>query len=785
MTDVLRLIAINICIPIYTSIPKLYSIFYNLANARFFEDDSAIRHLSSNIYILISVVMLFVFSATLLSAIVDPERLDDKNKGVVALIKRCFFGVILIVIIPFAFNTAYDVQQQVMEKSLIEKVLVGFSFDKNTAGNSNGGGNGGQVIAGSLIQAVIYPVEDDISATTINQNIADTYEKMITDDVEKMRLFAPDINAVPSNSTSDAEYVFEFQGLIAIIAGAVTLYILLIFAIDTAVRLFQLALYELTSPIIIVAYMAKGKESLTNWAKQVWSVYLDVFMRIAAMAIYIFMIQQLPNLVENFKKVNSTQTTWHLLFSVILIVGLLIFVKRIPDLINKALGTKISIGGGIGGRLGQMALIGKQAQKAWDSIREHPIQSIGRPVGAVAGTAANIGNSFARGWQYSRRTGNGVGKSLLSSAGAGLWSTIKAPSTFKRGWKTGNLRAIGNEIARDRATHPEGSTIGGRAKNVVRDMFGLGTTLDQMNYNIAKNNRLSLVGADGKTRFYTDSEAKELQSQNDKIKNHSQSAIDAVKKELERKDSKYLEVTGKTSFTYMSPDGQKVEFNFKNFSEAEQTIESLRKNAPKEGNFYKRQVGTRTGMNENGDIYEEAIYEKCKANDDGAILDIKAYMDEQAKFQNSISEFSKQIRNEKKEATKTLLNIVSSGTGNFSMYNTDGDDSNYSTASNDIKIINSALENPEYASNVKERSKIKYDVENNISAYDVLEKINTAAEKASNDVNKAMADKEINKSMAYTAEDYKTAVRDNKATKASGQDNKPNYDQNANDIFRG
>ena len=80
MSGVLRTIAIWICVPIYKAIPNLYSIFYFLSNARFLEQ-GVINQLSKNLYVLVSVVMLFAFSATLLSAIVNPDVMESgKNK---------------------------------------------------------------------------------------------------------------------------------------------------------------------------------------------------------------------------------------------------------------------------------------------------------------------------------------------------------------------------------------------------------------------------------------------------------------------------------------------------------------------------------------------------------------------------------------------------------------------------------------------------------------------------------------------------------------------------------
>lgn len=81
MGGLLRKLLAYICKPIYKFIPNVYSIFYNIANTRLFQEgDTTVQQLSANIYVLVSVVMLFAFSVTILSAIVNPDLLSDKKK---------------------------------------------------------------------------------------------------------------------------------------------------------------------------------------------------------------------------------------------------------------------------------------------------------------------------------------------------------------------------------------------------------------------------------------------------------------------------------------------------------------------------------------------------------------------------------------------------------------------------------------------------------------------------------------------------------------------------------
>lgn len=403
MGGLLRKLLAYICKPIYKFIPNVYSIFYNIANTRLFQEgDTTVQQLSANIYVLVSVVMLFAFSVTILSAIVNPDLLSDKKKGVAAIFKRSIIGLVLIVVIPFAFDEMYKIQENVMDNNLIEKIIVGSDFQcrEGEEGECEKGGNGGQVIAGNLISSVLYPIDDEVE---ISEELNESYSDMVRKDIKNIGIIAKNINITTDGDTKnwgkfdDDNYAFQFDGLIAIVAGIATCYILLLYAIDMAVRVFKLAFLELTAPISIVAYMASGEKVLNSWGKEVMKTFLDVFIRIAAMAIYLFFISSLASYLNTVDKGNHD---WSFTLKALLIVGMLIFVKQLPDYVNKVFGTDIKLKGGISGRLGEMAVVGKQAQDAWGKVKNvakaTPLIAGSAAVGAATGLTSRIGNAIGQ-----------------------------------------------------------------------------------------------------------------------------------------------------------------------------------------------------------------------------------------------------------------------------------------------------------------------------------------------------------------------------------------------------
>ncbi len=463
MSALLRKLAIYICIPIYRLIKYIYYIFYNLANTRFL-DSEIISQFSSNIYVLVSVVMLFAFSVVILSAIVNPDLLGDNKKGVTALFKRSILALVMMVAVPLLFDILYAVQANIMDNSLIEKIIVGTGISCQVDGGVEGdeatenaeekcksGGNGGQVIAGTLISSVVVPVDD--GTIQVDEDVQESYNAMIAEDIKHIGNFAEHINTTTDNENAgwiagaDTKYAFDFNGLLAIVCGLGCVYILVIYSMDVAVRVFKLAFMELTAPISIVGYIAAGDKILSSWFQELVKTYMDLFIRIACIAFYLFLISNLSSFLKPFQGED-----WSFVLKAFLIVGMLIFVKQLPDLINKVFGTDIKLKGGIGGRLGEMAAVGKQAQKAWGAVKK--VGEVGAGAGLLGAAALShwpvalgaglVGGFGAYGWNKGFR-GKGAWKDrtpgrLTKTAGAFFRSTNGIAGT-KDAIKTWNENA--------------------------------------------------------------------------------------------------------------------------------------------------------------------------------------------------------------------------------------------------------------------------------------------------------------------------------------------------------
>ena len=488
MGGLFRKIGAYLCKPIYLLIVYMYKIFYNIATTRFLSTD-VVQQLSANIYTLVSVVMLFAFSVTILSAIVNPDLLTDGKKGVTAMFKRAIIALLLMVVVPFGFDELYVIQDSVMSNSLIEKIVVGINYSCESSDGSDCevGGNGGQVIAGTLISSVLHPEEkymNDDGTLSVEADVSESYRKMVAEDISYLGAVAKNINVTVDDVngkdvTDDDPYAFHFDGLIAIVVGLATVYILVLFSIDVAVRVFKLAFMELTAPISIVSYIAAGDKILSSWFKELGKTYAELFVRIAAIAFYLFLVHNLDDIMSNF-----TSSDWSFVLKAFLMIGMLIFAKQVPDLIGKVFGVEMKSQGGIAGRLGNMAGVGNVAKKAWEAVRNPIAAAAG--VGSMAlGTGAHIasairtagknGSAAVKRIRADNRgfTGIRAAGAMASAIGSGVWgasvgSVSAAARSLKNGVNNKNLHSMKDEYDLYKDTHKEGSTIVGRAIDDIR-----------------------------------------------------------------------------------------------------------------------------------------------------------------------------------------------------------------------------------------------------------------------------------------------------------------------------
>ena len=490
MQNIFRSLSFTIVQNVYTLFPELYAIFTKLASARYFTEEN-IRAMSQNLYIVMCVCMLFALGIRLINAIVNPAMLDGggdaKNKkSVKHTFINSLLAVLLIVLIPMGFDLLYQVQDNLVEQHWIEKVVLGID-------NTDSDQNAGQIIAAYAFYSFCQPNTDkDISVEAFSEAGGDIYNKAITEDINYLKQMDSVIN-----SKTDGEYDLQYNPILAPAVGIYIFYQLILLCMDMALRMFKLGLLELITPIILCGFLFQGSDLLQKWFKEVMKTYVLVYLKIALVAFMVYGLSLLngfftrtdangDKLFEYVRPDGTTSIFFTGIIRTFVIIGLLQLVKQIPDLINSIFGSNIKSRGGISGRLGEMAAVGKLAQKGWDTLRQHPIQTsqrmISAPISAVGGgiahnvAAANRARRMLAngGWRDIRNWANAAG----TMAGGALTTGGAVIRGGRSGWQNRNLQGIGAQGARYEQTHQQGSTFGGRVRDTISTALG-GTTAHQ------------------------------------------------------------------------------------------------------------------------------------------------------------------------------------------------------------------------------------------------------------------------------------------------------------------
>lgn len=499
---------------VYTIIGWFYQLFLVLASFRLFENDMY-KTITSSVYVVIGIVLLFILAYELLKMMVDP----DKSKGtetIKKIILNLVSSMVMFAIVPLIFTFLFDFQNSVLSNNVLGKMLLPTynSAEFNSALKEYDVENDGTIsesdynyftlkyygnnMANQLFQAFFYPTnanietfstaaseihsEDNggewltsafaygscglavagavgVSAATAligspSFGVALTYcatvlgvkyggeyiADMLSSDYSLEAAYNTasiygDFSVFQKFSTNIIDNEITYHYLLSTIMGLVVVYILAIYCIDLGVRAVKLAFYEIIAPIpIFLRVIPQQEKVFNNWMKLVFSTYLEVFMRMFILYLGVFFISCIPSIMNNVFAGNSAYSEniiIYLLVRAILIIGILIFVKQMPKLIEEVTGIKS----------------GNFSLNILDHIKD------------AAWAPSAVGGLIAGGYNP------------LAMIRAGV-----------NGWKNNNLTGIGAEVTRTRnlqLAKENGSTFRGRLAERGRRLLGLETGVEK------------------------------------------------------------------------------------------------------------------------------------------------------------------------------------------------------------------------------------------------------------------------------------------------------------------
>lgn len=343
--DLVRNIFSTIDKAVYSLIGTLYGIIEALAEHELILDNT-ISNISNKLYSFIGVFMLFKITFSLITYIINPDTIADKEKGGSKLIVNILITFVLIIVTPLGFELLYEAQSAILKEQLIPNIIL-----------TDNPGTGHQLYISSLCQSQGYDIITP--STTLDPNtgnmIDDTGEfiAMMTlrpfiqvdtqaiverpDSVEKFLnggyCEASNIKELLKesivnfdDSSSKKLYILDYSFLLSTIVGIIVVLIFAGFCLDAAVRTIKLYFLQIIAPIPIMSYIdpASSKKGLfSKWIKEVGITWADLFLRLTAVYFAIFIISNIQLNANN------------VMINLLLILGALMFAKKLPDILKK------------------------------------------------------------------------------------------------------------------------------------------------------------------------------------------------------------------------------------------------------------------------------------------------------------------------------------------------------------------------------------------------------------------------------------------------------------------
>ena len=381
---------------IYNLICYVTEIFNSLVKLNVFTNDSY-NDIVSRIYIVLGLIMLFVLAYSLLKAIINPENFSKGETSFSKLIGNTVSSLIIIAILPTVFSVAFNIQNSLVNQGTIYKIILG--NDSNNSSSTDEIKDGGRDIAYYTFTSFFY--ENDQSDGENTDSSENSYDN-IKDAVEGGESFTK--FSTLSEKVVDKSITYMFP--VSTIAGIVILYILLNFCFDVAVRVVKLAFYQIIAPIPVMCRIIPGgkmKDVFSKWLKQVISLFVEVFIRMAAIAFGVKFVQIIVNAKGDGNLDFGGSAGAKSIITALLIMAVVIFIKQIPKIIGDMFGIDTA-----GMKLGLM-----------DKL------AMGGGLMAAAATGG-LGLGAVRNFAKSRRDGKGILSSVGSALTGGLAAGIGA-----------------------------------------------------------------------------------------------------------------------------------------------------------------------------------------------------------------------------------------------------------------------------------------------------------------------------------------------------------------------
>ena len=474
---------------IYDFICYLFEIFYYLCGLQLFSDTDY-NALIQRVYVILGLIMMFVLAYSLLRAVINPDEFAKGETSFPKLIQNVIVSLIIIVFLPTAFQTAFSIQNSLLNYDTIPQLILGEgSSATGTTGPTVQNVSGGRAIAFYTFKAFLFP---DLSSGNVscnsddpdkcrdvikgNGSLGSTDGPQLTERdkavLEGKNSFT--IYGNYSESVRDNKLTYYFP--ISTVAGIFMAYVMLNFCFDMALRVVKLAFYQIIAPIPVICRVIPGgklKDVFSKWLKQVISLFVEVFVRIGALSFGVFLIGIIIDKFEAGLPGIGMLTGFgqRTIVLALLLMSVIIFVKEIPKIIGDMFGLDTG-----GMKLGLMDKLAAGGALAAGAVAGGALGSLGRNVVGQFGKKENWLNGDGKVTAGSVLKNVGLG--LKTGVGGGVSGARRGFSASKGAKNFADMRkAAGTAVAGASAAKAKRANYkaGHQGNNWAETMWNVGT----------------------------------------------------------------------------------------------------------------------------------------------------------------------------------------------------------------------------------------------------------------------------------------------------------------------
>lgn len=356
-------------------INNVYSLILLLADVDLFEIFG--NDIKNKFLALVGLFMVFKLAFAVIQYIIDPDKMTNSSSGAQKILVRVVIALALLGTIDRLFSEAKNIQAIVLKDGVMEKLIFGTNSGniKTDIGDDDmSEDDNARYISYALFAPFIrfnnaafiengkVPVcGPGVFMNSIGKPGTGEYScegdccAKFEDEAEKADKLKPLKDAILRHNIGSALYqvatlkmnkkmIFELDWFLAPVIGIIASVILVVIAINVAIRAVKLALLQLIAPLPIISYIDVNDKNnmFQKWLKLVISTYIDLFIRLFSFFFAIMIITKVITEVEGGIPTFSGEKNYtfadHPIVIIFLIIGSLLFATQLPKILKDLFG---------------------------------------------------------------------------------------------------------------------------------------------------------------------------------------------------------------------------------------------------------------------------------------------------------------------------------------------------------------------------------------------------------------------------------------------------------------